>query len=303
MATRSESRIVTFARITLCIPWLVLVACSAGSTPSSSPSGSTTASPASSVHEIDVGGYALDLECSGKGSPTVVFEAGAGGDRSAFADQWLDLRDATRVCAYDRAGIGTSDPRPSTGSTSVGDLADELLRVLDGAGIEEPIVLVSHSLGGGVAQFYAGRHPNRVAGLVFVDTIAIPGYVDWFGPTVEDGGSTIDMKLTAKDWESIGSFGAIPTIVLTQNFQGEDDNVPTAFRRYLRQAHAELAQRSSDSLHVIAVDSGHMIHETAPDLVSAAVSEVIDAVRSGEPLARCDDRFEDLGGACATPQA
>lgn len=151
-------------------------------------------------------------------------------------------------------------------------------------------------------MFYADRRPERVAGLVFVDTIAIPGYVDWFGPTVDDGGSTIDMRRTAKDWAAIGSFGSTPTIVLTQNFQGEDDFVPQRFRRYFRHMHDELAEGSSDSLHVIAVDSGHMIQETSPDLVTAAVIEVIEAVRSVEPLAPCDDRFEGLGGACATPQ-
>ena len=160
-------------------------------------------------------------------------------------------------------------------------------------------MLVSHSLGGGVAQFYADRYPGRVAGLVFVDTIAIPGYVDWFGPTVDDGSSIIDMRRTGEDWESIGSFGSTPTIVLTQNFQGEDDFAPQRFRRYFRQVHEELAGRSSDSLHVIAVDSGHTIQETSPKLVTAAITEVIEAVRSDQRLAPCDDRFDGLGGACA----
>ena len=102
---------------------------------------------------------------------------GPGGDRSAFRDQLVDLGEVTRVCAYDRAGIGASDARPAAESVTLGDLADELALVLEGAGIEEPIVLASHSLGGGVAQFYADRYPERVAGLVFVDSIAIPGFV------------------------------------------------------------------------------------------------------------------------------
>ena len=215
------------------------------------------------MQEVDVGGYRLDIECEGQGSPTVVFEAGAGGDRTAFLNQWVDVRDITRVCAYDRAGIGTSDERPAAGSIALGDLADELARLLDGAGIEGPVVLASHSLGGGVAQFFADRYPDRVTGLVFVDTVAIPGFVDWFGPSVDDGtGGSIDMRRTAEEWERLGSLGSTPTIVLTQGFAGEDASAPQRFRRYFRGVHDELAGRSSDSVHVIAEDSGHISRRT-----------------------------------------
>jgi pimeloyl-ACP methyl ester carboxylesterase len=278
---------------------LMLAAC-AGSTAAPSAEGSTTPPPVSNVQEVDVGGYRLEIECEGVGSPTVVFEAGAGGDRSAFRDQLVDLREVTRVCAYDRAGIGASDARPAAASVTLGDLADELALVLEGAGIEEPIVLASHSLGGGVAQFYADRYPERVAGLVFVDSIAIPGFVDFFGPEVEDGARvTIDMQRTAEDWERLGSFGSTPLFVLTQNFRGDDELATARFRHYFRGVHDQLAGRSSDAVHVIAVDSGHLIQDTSPDLVSAAITEVVGALRSGEPLAPCDDRFEELGGACA----
>ena len=204
------------------------------------------------------------------------------------------------MCAYDRAGIGTSDERPSSESTTLGDLADELARVLVGAGIDEPVVLASHSLGGGIAQFYADRHPDLVAGLVFIDPIAIPGFVDWFGPEVDDGsGGSIDMRQTTRDWERLGSFGSTPVFVLTQGFAGEDASVPQRFRRYFRGVHDELAGRSSDAVHVIAVDSGHMIQETSPDLVTEAITEVVGVVRSGGELTPCDDRFQDLGGVCA----
>jgi hypothetical protein len=107
------------------------------------------------------------------------------------------------------------------------------------------------------------------------------------------------MDQTEAEWEQLGSFGATPLIVLTQNFKGEDDFAPQRFRRYFRDVHDELAARSSNAVHVIAAKSGHTIHETSPDLVTAAITEVIEAARSGEPLAPCDDRFEDLDGACA----
>ena len=116
-----------------------------------------------------------------------------------------------------------------------------------------------------MAQFYADRHPDRVAGLVFIDPIAIPGYVDWFGPEVDDGtGGSIDMERTTEDWERIGSFGSTPLFVLTQGFAGQDASAPERFRVYFRGVHDELAGRSSDAIHVIAEDSGHVIQETSP---------------------------------------
>jgi hypothetical protein len=74
--------------------------------------------------------------------------------------------------------------------------------------------------------------PDRVAGLVFIDTIAIPGYVDWFGPEVGDGtAGTIDMERTAEDWQQLGSFGSTPIFVLTQDLRDEDDFALQRFRR------------------------------------------------------------------------
>jgi hypothetical protein len=95
-----------------------------------------------------------------------------------------------------------------------------------------------------------------------------------------------------------GTYGATPTIVLTQNF-ADPNEIPPRWQRRWRVLHDALAARSSVSIHVIAVDSGHMIQEDAPDLVTAAIEEVLTAVRTGQPLAPCDDRFAAAGGACA----
>ena len=259
----------------------------------------TSSAPEPTVQSVDVGGYNLEIACEGEGSPTVVYESGSGGDRYALAAS-LELGGTTRVCAYDRAGVGLSDRRPVDGPVTLGDLADELFRLLEGAGLDEPVVLASHSLGGGIVQFFADRHPDRVAGLVFIDSVAIEGFADRFGPEIDDGtGGAIDMRLTEKEWRRVGTFGSTPTFVLTQNFAGDDAAVPEEFRRGLRRVHAQLAARSSDSVHVIATESGHMIHQTVPDLVVAAITEVVETVTSGEPLAACDDRFAQLGGTCA----
>ncbi len=251
--------------------------------------------PTSAVQMVNVGGYQLAYECEGEGSPTLLLESGSGSDRNALRGV-LQLQ-GFRVCAYDRAGIGDSEQRLGSDATTVADRADELARLIEGAGIETPVVLVSHSLGGGIHQFFADRHPDQVAGMVFIDSVVIPAYVEFTGDELSDGtGGPIDMRRSAAELEEIGEFGSIPMVVLTQGFA--DDPAPGAFRKEFRKGHDELAGRSSNSLHVLAPEAGHMIQEQFPDLVIAAITEVVEAVRSDEPLAPCDRRFGRFGGAC-----
>jgi pimeloyl-ACP methyl ester carboxylesterase len=115
---------------------------------------------------VDVGGRKLHLLCRGEGSPTVVLEAGA----SAFAIDWTLVQQqvarTNRVCAYDRAGMGWSDPpTPGTPRSVSADL-HELLRA---AGERAPFVLVGASLGGLHVRSYAADYPDDVVGLVLVD--------------------------------------------------------------------------------------------------------------------------------------
>lgn len=117
---------------------------------------------------IDVGSHRLHLLCVGQGAPTVVLDAGLGG----LAIEWLpvqrELARELRVCAYDRAGYGWSDPGPAPRSTQ--RLATELASLLDAAGEPAPYLLAGHSFGGYTAQYFARVHPDRTAGIVLVDS-------------------------------------------------------------------------------------------------------------------------------------
>ena len=116
---------------------------------------------------IDIGGRRLHVLCQGTGTPTVVFESSALGT-SASAQAVRDAVSAhTRVCSYDRAGMGWSDA--GADEISVGDLSDDLSRLLDGARIEPPYLLVPSSVGGLTAELFARRHPDKVSGIVWVD--------------------------------------------------------------------------------------------------------------------------------------
>ncbi|MFB3815209.1 MAG: alpha/beta fold hydrolase [Terriglobales bacterium] len=116
---------------------------------------------------VDVGGYKLNLNCTGEGSPTVVLESGVGGPGLIWALVQPRVAEFTRVCSYDRAGYGWSDvgPMPRTS----GRMADELHTLLKNGGIEPPYILVGHSFGGFEVRIFAARHPEEVSGVVLVD--------------------------------------------------------------------------------------------------------------------------------------
>ena len=116
---------------------------------------------------IDIGGHRLHLYCLGTGSPTVLLEATAPGWSLYWSNVQPQLARTTRVCAYDRAGLGWSErgPLPRTGLR----MAKELHRLLERAGIRGPYILVGHSLGGLVARLYQHDYPQDVVGMVLVD--------------------------------------------------------------------------------------------------------------------------------------
>jgi pimeloyl-ACP methyl ester carboxylesterase len=116
---------------------------------------------------VDVGGYRLHLQCVGQGSPTVVLDAGLGGFSLDWGAVQPDIATSTRVCAYDRAGLGWSDPGPTPRIPQ--QFASELHALLTKGGVEGPYVLVAHSLSGKTARLFASQHPDEVAGRVLVD--------------------------------------------------------------------------------------------------------------------------------------
>ena len=121
---------------------------------------------------VDIGGYSMHIYCTGQGSPTVILDAGMGDSFMSWQKVQPGIAKFTRVCSYDRAGLGYSDssPRPRTSRVFV----DELHRLLQHADIFGPLVLVGHSMGGFDVRLYAGlyRHEigGEVAGVVLVDS-------------------------------------------------------------------------------------------------------------------------------------
>src|SRR5687768_13304063 len=61
---------------------------------------------------VDVGGYSLHIDCVGRGSPTVLLDAGTGEMSAQWVRVQQEVSDTTSVCAYDRAGMGWSEMGP-----------------------------------------------------------------------------------------------------------------------------------------------------------------------------------------------
>jgi len=116
---------------------------------------------------IDVGGYALHIQCEGEGSPTLVVESGSGTWSLMWAHLLPRLAERTRTCVYDRAGYGWSESsgKPHTAANS----ADDLHAVLTNAQITPPYVLVGHSSGGWVERVFQDRFTNEVVGVVLAE--------------------------------------------------------------------------------------------------------------------------------------
>ncbi|MDX1568468.1 MAG: alpha/beta hydrolase, partial [Longimicrobiales bacterium] len=129
---------------------------------------------------VPVDGFGMHLHCTGRGSPTVILEAGAIG----FAQTWAWVQESldrtTRVCSYDRAGLGWSEDWGAHDATAV---AYNLRALLRSAGETGPFVLTGHSLGGTFVQVFADLYPDEVVGIGMVDPTH-PDQLERFGPEV-----------------------------------------------------------------------------------------------------------------------
>jgi pimeloyl-ACP methyl ester carboxylesterase len=126
---------------------------------------------------VDIGGRRINMHCTGAGGPTVVLMAGIFSWSVVWYKTQPVISQSTRVCAFDRAGYGFSDPGPKPQILS--DVVDDLHAALNAGPMQGPYVLVGHSLGGIEARLYAQRWPKEVVGIVLVDTaLAGEGLID-----------------------------------------------------------------------------------------------------------------------------
>jgi pimeloyl-ACP methyl ester carboxylesterase len=117
---------------------------------------------------VAVGGHELHVNCSGQGGPAVILESALGNASPHWLWVQREVAKTTRVCAYDRAGMGWSEKGPEPRDAE--RVADELHALLEGAGVQGPYVVAGHSYGGLFARVYAARYPGETAGVVLIDS-------------------------------------------------------------------------------------------------------------------------------------
>jgi pimeloyl-ACP methyl ester carboxylesterase len=248
---------------------------------------------------LDVGGYKLYINCEGrerKGVPVVVMDAGLGNSSESWLGIQPKVAEFARVCIYDRAGLGNSDPSIHTQTTT--QIAIDIHELLARAGVPRPLVLVGHSLGGINARMYASMYPKEVLGMVLVDSAheeqsarmdaLIPEEIKkQFPPSALEVRSNekIDLKGNSERRARMAAWRAdIPLIVLTAANAQPGGVGPLAylapkFEEIRQELQQDLVHRSPQGKQIIATKSGHFIQRDEPELVVKAIREVIDATR------------------------
>ena len=116
---------------------------------------------------IEVGDHQLHIHCVGERTPTVILEAPAAGMSVGWTWVQDEVAKITRVCSYDRAGLGWSEA--GEGGYRAAQVPEELHTLLERAGERGPFVIVGHELGASYARLYASRFREQTAALVLVD--------------------------------------------------------------------------------------------------------------------------------------
>jgi pimeloyl-ACP methyl ester carboxylesterase len=269
---------------------------------------------------VDVGGHRLHIWCTGSGAPSVILETGLGGSSADWGFVQPEIAAFTRVCSYDRAGMGYSDPGPSPRTTR--RIAKELAQLLDRAGISGPLVLVGASIGGLAARVFASEYAPRVVGLVLVDAshedqeVEVPRMAPFvpllsslgvfrilgvsFGPTPDSLAPSVRGFARATSFRSAAYQAAAAEMVHLRESVAE---VKATRRKLTIPVVVVTAGRGSDAVwgalqrdqvglsqrgcQIIAEHSGHNITVGQPRAVVDAIRATVDTARGRSDVALC----------------
>jgi len=231
---------------------------------------------------VSVGDHQLHIYCTGKGSPTVVLEAPAAGLSAAWGEVQRRLSATTRVCSYDRTGLGWSETgdRPFEPSR----VPVELQTLLSRASEPGPFVVAGHGLGAAFARMYAARPDSKTAALVLIDpppaanASAPPGWIMPASPWLARTGVLRAGRILSSKADGLPAGGALRAFLnrpdhLTRaaaEIDGWDETVKLA-------ADAQPAA----TVEVVKVDSGtrdRIAFLTSPAAVDQAVRAIADSV-------------------------
>jgi pimeloyl-ACP methyl ester carboxylesterase len=268
---------------------------------------------------VDIGGYRLHLWCTGNGAPAVILDTGLGGSSVGWGFVQPDVARFTRVCSYDRAGMGYSDPGPSPRTAR--RIASELAKLLDRSGIDGPVVLVGASIAGFNVRVFASDHPERAAGLVLVDAsheadahevprmarfippLSTIGLLRLFGVSfggrAESLAPSVRQFARATAFRAAGYQAAADEIIHIQESVSEVRSsrrkltipvvVVTGARgadENWRRLQQDLTSLSERGCLMIARQSGHVVPVDQPEIIVDAIRTVVETTR-GHDVSLC----------------
>jgi len=236
------------------------------------------------------GGRSVYLDCRGSGTPTVILEAGLGSGADSWGSVFDGIAGLTRVCAWDRPGIGRS---PSRGVHSGAEAAVDLHTALAAAGEPGPFVVVAHSLGGMYARLFASTEPGTVAAFVMLD-IYEPDLGMAADPALsadqratlrrnlDDGNASIAAS-EQLDWPAtLAALAPItrePADLLMTDQHGRFVDPDPAVTQALVDAWSRAFAAHYPKGTIEIVPTSHFVHLDRPDLVLDAVRKVLAAQR------------------------
>lgn len=135
--------------------------------------------------------------CADRSCARVVLIHALAMDGSSWSGVVSSLPDDVCAIAVDCRGHGMSDA--GTDDFTLGQFADDIVAVLDAVGWDRAVI-AGCSMGGCVAQSVASRHPDRIAGLVLIDTTA------WYGPQARPNWAARADKARVSGLESLLAF-------------------------------------------------------------------------------------------------
>jgi pimeloyl-ACP methyl ester carboxylesterase len=232
------------------------------------------------------------VQLSGAGTSTIVLISGLGG---GLAD-WSRVEDSLAlrgvVVAYDRPGLGASDP--GVEPRSVGRMATELHDLLRALRLSPPFILCGHSLGGFVAHAYAVRYPHEVAGLLLVDPSieafyaradSLPEYRAGMARQADrvatrPPGVQAEFAAMPLSRAEVARLEPLPSIPIRMLISVHHGNALPSIEALWRATHVEWIGMQPQGSYVIDETSGHYIQRDNPQLVVANFDSLLATVRS-----------------------
>ena len=247
---------------------------------------------------VPVGQGRIRVRLQGVGGPTVVLVSGLGDGLEAWRAVQPKIAAITQVLAYDRPGLGASDAQ--AGARDVPHMTTELRALLQRSRVPAPYILVGHSLGGFIVQYYAAHYPDDVAGMVLVDPAiadfyrsadALPAWREEKAEKLRDlsGASpAIRAEFGAFDADVAAVAAArplspIPVVLLTSVHHGLTGPAAESLEVLWLEAQRDWAHAHPGTRHVVDPIHGHYLQVETPEAVVGAVQEVLRRVAEHRP--------------------